>query len=156
MLDWLKSLFSGPQPSGPPETIRLFRTTDRTLSEDSIKVEQDGWTVDSMAAQTIRLFEVQDPQAEQCVVSYRASMRTEGLTGRAFLEMWCRLPGRGEFFSKGLNQAARGTTGWASYEVPFYLKKGQRPDLIKLNLVIEGRGKVWIKDVQLLKTPSRS
>jgi hypothetical protein len=40
-----------------------------------------------------------------------------------------------------------------SCEIPFYLKKGQRPDLIKLNLAIEGSGKVWIRDVELLKTP---
>ncbi len=79
-------------------------------------------------------------------------MKTDGLAGRAFLEMWCRLPGRGEFFSKGLNQSVQGTTEWASYEIPFYLKKGQRPDLIKLNLIVEGRGRVWMKDLELLRT----
>ena len=155
-MNWLKSIFSRPQPSSPPEAIRLFRTTDRTLSQGAITVVQDGWVVDSKEEQTIRLFEVQEPQAEQCLVAYRAKLKTDGLAGRAFLEMWCRLPGRGEFFSKGLNQAAKGTTDWASHEIPFYLKKGQRPDLIKLNLVIEGRGKVWLRDVQLLKTPMDS
>jgi hypothetical protein len=119
-------------------------------------VAQDGWVVDAREEQTIRLFEVQESHAEQCLITYRARMKTDGLTGRAFLEMWCRLPGRGEFFSKGLNQAAQGTTDWAFYEIPFYLKKGDRPDLIKLNLVIEGRGKVWLSDVQLLKTPMDS
>ena len=156
MINWLKSIFSQPQSSGPPETIRLFRTTDRTLSQGAITVVQDCWVVDSKEEQTIRLFEVQDPQAEQCLVTYRAKLKTDGLAGRAFLEMWCRLPGRGEFFSKGLNQAAKGTTDWASYEIPFSLKKGQRPDLIKLNLVIEGKGKVWLRDIQLLKTPMDS
>lgn len=156
MLDWLKSIFSAPKPSGPPETIRLFRTTDAALSRGSIAVERDGWVVDAREEQTIRLFEVRDPQVEQCLITYRAAMKTDGLAGRAFLEMWCRLPGRGEFFSKGLNQAVKGTTDWASYEIPFYLKKGQRPDLIKLNLVIEGKGKVWMKDIQLLKTPLSS
>jgi hypothetical protein len=117
---------------------------------------QDGWAIDSKEEQTIRLFEVQEPQIEQCLVTYRATLKTEGLTGRAFLEMWCRLPGRGEFFSKGLNQAVKGTTDWASYEIPFSLQKGQRPDLIKLNLVIEGRGKVWLRDIQLIKTPMDS
>ena len=156
MINWLKSIFSQPQPSGPPETIRLFRTTDRTLSQGAITVVQEGWVVDSKEEQTIRLFEVQEPQVEQCLVTYRAKLKTDGLAGQAFLEMWCRLPGRGEFFSKGLNQAATGTTDWASYEIPFSLKKGQRPDLIKLNLVIEGRGKVWLRDIQLLKTPMDS
>jgi len=156
MINWLKSIFSRSQPSGPPETIRLFRITDRTLSQGVVAVAQDGWVVDSKEEQTIRLFEVQDPQAEQCLISYRAKMKTDGLAGRAFLEMWCRLPGHGEFFSKGLNQAVRGTTDWASYEIPFYLKKGQKPDLIKLNLIVEGRGKIWLRDVQLFKTPMNS
>ncbi len=156
MINWLKSIFSRPHPSGPPETIRLFRTTDRTLSQGVVAVAQDGWVVDSQEEQTIRLFEVQEPQAEQCLISYRAKMKTDGLAGRAFLEMWCRLPGHGEFFSKGLNQAVRGTTDWASYEIPFYLKKGQKPDLIKLNLIVEGRGKIWLRDVQLFKTPMNS
>ncbi len=153
MFNWLKSILSAPKPSGPPKTIRLFRTSDATLSKDSITVEEDRWVVDAKEDQTVRLFEIQNPDAEQCLLTYRATMRTEGLAGRVFLEMWCRLPGRGEFFSKGLNQAITGPTDWASYEIPFYLKKGQRPDLIKLNLVIEGRGKVSMKEVQLLKTP---
>ena len=156
MISRLKSMFSQPQPSGPPQTIRLFQTTDRTLSQGTITIVQDGWVVDSKEEQTIRLFEVKDPQAEQCLITYRAKLRTDGLAGRAYLEMWCRFPGQGEFFSKGLNQVVKGTTDWASYEIPFYLKKGQRPDLIKLNLAIEGRGKVWLKDIQLLKTPMNS
>ena len=156
MMNWLKSIFSRQRPSGPPETLRLFQNSERTLSQDAITMAQDGWVVDSKDTQTIRLFEVQEPQAEQCLITYRAKLKTDGLAGRAFLEMWCRLPGRGEFFSKGLNQVAQGTTDWASYEIPFYLKKGQRPDLIKLNLVVEGRGKVWLSDVELLKTPMSS
>jgi hypothetical protein len=156
MLNWLKSFFGAPKPSGPPKTIRRFRTIDATLSKDSISVVQDHWVFDAKEDQTIRLFEIQDPDAEQCLVTYRATMRTEALAGRAFLEMWCRLPGSGEFFSRGLNQAITGTTEWASFEIPFYLKKGQRSDLIKLNLVIEGRGKVSMKDVELLKTPLES
>ena len=155
-MNWLKSIFSRQRPSGHPETLRLFRTTDRTLTQGTITIAQDGWVVDSKDTQTIRLFELQEPQVEQCLITYRAKLKTDGLAGRAFLEMWCRLPGRGEFFSKGLNQVAQGTTDWASYEIPFYLKKGQRPDLIKLNLVVEGRGKVWLRDVELLKTPMSS
>ena len=156
MLNWLKSSSSAPNPSGPPKTIRRFHTSDATVSKDSITVAQDCWVVDAREDQTIRLFEIQSPDAEQCLITYRATMKTEGLTGRAFLEMWCRLPGRGEFFSKGLNQAITGTTDWGSYEIPFYLKKGHRPDLIKLNIVIEGRGKVSMKDVELLKAPLES
>ena len=156
MLNWLKSIFGAPKPSGPPETIRRFRPTDATLTQGSIVASQDGWLINLAEGQTIRLFEVADPQAENCLITYRAMIKTDGLDGRTFLEMWCRLPGFGEFFSKGIDQAIKGTTNWSSQEIPFYLKKGQRPDLIKLNIVIEGKGKVWIKDIELLKTPLSS
>ena len=153
MAGWLKSILKNPQPAGPPETLRQFRTSDPTLSRDCIAVEQDGWVIDSQEEQTVRFFEVQVSLVEQCLLTYRAKVKSEGLAGRAYLEMWCRFPGRGEFFSKGLGQVVRGTTDWGSYETPFHLKKGQRPDLIKLNLVVEGRGRVWVRDVELIRTP---
>ena len=154
MVNWLKSMFGAPRPSGPSQIVWSFRpTADPTLSRDCITPEQDGWLVDSLQSQTVRLFEVADPLVEQCLLTYRARLKTEGLAGCAYLEMWCRLPGRGEFFSKGMHQAVRGTTEWGSYEIPFYLKKGQRPDQIRLNLTVEGEGRIWIKEVELLKTP---
>lgn len=153
MANWLKSLRKVPQPAGAAEIVRRFHTSDPTLSRDCFTIEEDAWVVASREGQTVRLFEVQVPPVEHCLLTYRAKLRSEGLTGRAYLEMWARLPGRGEFFSKGLNQALSGTTDWGSYEAPFYLEKGQRPELIKLNLVVEGAGKVAIKDIELLKTP---
>jgi tRNA A-37 threonylcarbamoyl transferase component Bud32 len=141
------------EPAGPPQTIRLFHTSDGTITKDGVTVTDDAWQIDVQKPQTIRLFEVPDPQVEQCQLAYRAKIKTEGLAGRAYLEMWCCLLGRGEFFSKGLHQTVSGTTNWASFEIPFFLKKGEKPDLIKLNLVVEGMGKVWLKDIELLKTP---
>ena len=84
---------------------------------------------------------------------YQARLRTENLQGKAYLEMWCYFPGGGEYFSKGLYAALIGSTGtsWSIEEIPFILKKGQNPDNVKLNLVIEGRGTVWIDDIRLLK-----
>lgn len=52
--------------------------------------------------------------------------------------MWCRLPGRGEFFSKGHQQAVSGTVNWARYEIPFY------------------PGTVWLRKIELLETPLTS
>lgn len=154
MFEWLKSLFTGPQPAGPPQELRSFGTSDPTISKDLIVPQGDAWRVTGGTDhQAIRLFEVQDPGVEQCMLTYRAQLKTEGLEGKAYLEMHCRLPGRGEFFSKGLHNAVKGTNEWASYEIPFYLKQGQKPDLIKLGLTVEGTGTIWIKDVQLFQTP---
>ncbi len=103
---WLQSLFKPPLPVRPPETIRVFTTADATITADGIAVEEDGWCIDALQSRTVRLFEVPDPGAEQCLITYRAKMKSHAVTGRAFLEMWCRFGSRGEFFSKGFQQSA--------------------------------------------------
>ena len=157
MLNWLKSRFTGPKASGPQQVLRAFASDQPTITQSGIQVENGAWQIDARAEeQTIRLFEVENPAVEHCLLTYRAELKAEGLQGRAFLEMWCRLPDRGEFFSKGYQQAVSGTVDWARYEIPFHLKRGQKPDLIKLNVVVEGPGTVWLRNVELLKTPLAS
>jgi hypothetical protein len=157
MLNWLKSRFAGPKPAGPPQLLRAFASDQPTITQTGIRVENGAWRIDARAEeQAMQLFEVENPAVEQCLLTYRAELKAEGLQGRAFLEMWCRMPGRGEFFSKGYQQAVSGTVDWARYEIPFYLKEGQKPDLIKLNVVVEGLGTVWLRNVELLKTPLAS
>jgi len=153
MLSWLKSLFRRPGLAGPAKTIRAFSTSSQPISQDGVSEDQNGWRIDSREKRTVRLFEVPVSGIEQCQVTYRAQMKTVNVERGTYLEMWCRFPSQGEFFSKGLHHSVKGTTGWASYETPFYLMKGQRPDLIKLNLVCEGAGTVWIKELELLQTP---
>jgi hypothetical protein len=133
-----------------PAAIAQFTTADATIS-DGLTVDGDAWLVDTDGPQTVRLFDVSGADIDQALLGYRASLKSQGLIGRAYLEMWVRLPGRGEFFSRGLHQPLSGTSDWSSYQVPFRLKKDQKPDLVKLNVVVEGRGKLWIKDVELLK-----
>jgi hypothetical protein len=157
MLNWLKSRFAGPKSAGPPQVLRAFASDQPTITQSGIRVENGAWQIDAGAEeQTIQLFEVENPAVEQCLLTYRAELKAEGLQGRGFLEMWCRMPGRGEFFSKGYEQALSGTVDWARYEIPFYLKEGQIPDLIKLNVVVGGPGRVWLRNVELLKTPLAS
>ncbi len=153
MLGWLKSLFRPPEPAGPPQRLRGFTAGDRPITQDGVASEGNGWRVESRDKRTVRLFEIPNPSVEQCILTYRIQMKIENVQGGAYLEMWCRFPGRGEFFSRGLHHKVKGTTGWASYETPFYLKKEQRPDLIKLNLVFEGPGTAWIRDLEVLQTP---
>lgn len=153
MSGWFTSRSRVPEPAGPEEVIRAFHTCDPTLSQEGVAVEGDCWLIDSQAKQTVRLFELTVPEVDQCRLTYRAKLMSQGLSGRAYLEMWCRLPGRGEFFSRGLDQAVSGTVDWAAYEAPFHLKKGQRADLVKLSLVIDGVGRVGVRDVKVIKTP---
>ncbi|MFZ5906133.1 MAG: hypothetical protein ACOYVJ_01820 [Nitrospirota bacterium] len=101
----------------------------------------------------VRLFETGDLDVENARVTYQAKVRTEGLEGQAFLEMLCSFTGKGEFFSRGLQSPLSGTMEWTTVETPFFLQKGQNPENIKLNLVVNGRGTVWIDGIRLIKGP---
>jgi hypothetical protein len=101
----------------------------------------------------VRLFELGDIDVENARLIYQAKVRTEGVEGQVFLEMWCHFPGKGEFFSRGLQTPLTGTTNWTAEETPFFLKKGENPDNVKLNLVINGKGTAWIDDIRVLKGP---
>jgi hypothetical protein len=101
----------------------------------------------------LRLFELGDIDIENARLIYQAKVRTEGVEGQVFLEMWCHFPGKEEFFSRGLQTPLTGTTNWTTEETPFFLKKGENPDNVKLNLVINGKGTAWIDDIRVLKGP---
>ena len=100
---------------------------------------------------TFRLYELADIDVEDTRLTYRARIRTEGVQGQVYLEMWCRFPGRGEFFSRALHAPISGTVEWTTQETPFLLEPGQNPDNIKLNIVLDGTGTVWIDDVVLAR-----
>jgi hypothetical protein len=102
---------------------------------------------------TVRLFEVSGLDVDDARLIYRAKVRTEGVEGLVYLEMWCHFPGKGEFFSRGLQTPLSGTTNWTTEETPFFLKKGEKPDYVKLNLVVNGKGTAWIDDIRLLRAP---
>lgn len=101
----------------------------------------------------VRLFETGDIDVDDAALVYQAKLRTEGAEGAVYLEMWCHFEGKGEFFSRGLHSPLKGTVDWTTQEIPFFLKKGENPDNVKLNIVCEGAGTVWVDDIRLVKRP---
>lgn len=101
----------------------------------------------------INLYEVRDINIENARLMYQAKVRTENIAGKVYLEMWCHFPGRGEYFSRGLQSPLTGTKDWITVETPFFMRKGEKPDYVKLNLVINGKGTAWIDDIRLIKGP---
>jgi hypothetical protein len=66
--------------------------------------------------------------------------------------MWCHIGG-GQYFSRGMNSVITGTTDWKKLETPFILQPGQKAEKVTLNIVVNGKGKLWIDDIRLLKEP---
>ena len=96
---------------------------------------------------TICLGQVSGLDVEGATLVYKAKVKSD-LDGTAFLEMWVNVAG-GQYFSRGMNDAISQKTNWKTIQTPFMFQKGQRPDRVTLNLVINGKGTVWIDDVVL-------
>lgn len=96
---------------------------------------------------------VAGPDVESAKLVFSARVKTE-LEGTALLEMWVQVGG-GRYFSRGLQQVAGQRSGWKTIQTAFMLQKGQRPEQVVLNLVINGKGTVWIDDVVLSRESLR-
>jgi len=101
----------------------------------------------------VELFEKKEPDAKDAKLVYSARLRTEDLRGMAYLEMLIFYPDGSKNFSRSLKTALRGTSEWKAESVSYPLKKDMKPSSVKLNLVIDGTGVVWVDDVKLTKAP---
>jgi len=149
--------------SGDPETVlRPFPLSAgvETVTKEGVsfdpEVSSDGGgslKITAGGARVVELFRTGDLDLEDARLIYRARLKTQGVEGKVYLEMYCRFPGKGSFFSRGLQTPLEGTTGWTTVETPFFLKKGENPDEVTLNLVFTGKGTAWIDGIQLLRAP---
>ncbi|AFM25141.1 hypothetical protein [Desulfomonile tiedjei] len=131
----------------------LITQSDVSIDKDVTSDGKGSLKATASQPRVVRLFETGDLGVDNARLIYRARLKTEDLKGQAYLEMWCHFPGKGEFFSRGLQNPLSGTNNWVTEETPFFLQKGEKPDNVKLNLVINGTGTVWIDDIRILRAP---
>ena len=96
---------------------------------------------------TVCLGEIAKLNVKGAKLIYRAEIKTE-LEGSAFLEMWVQVGG-GQYFSRGLDNIVSGKADWRSVRTIFLLPQNQKAEKATLNLVINGKGTVWIDSVIL-------
>jgi hypothetical protein len=135
--------------------LKTFRPGHELLTTGNVKPDlpQNGWRIDSQGQGVVRLFELQYPGVDNCIVLFKAKLKTQKMEGGASLEMWARLVDQ-EFWSKGEGEhQVAGTTNWSEYQIPFRFEKGQLPNRLQLGLRLGGPGTVWIKDVEVTYQP---
>lgn len=120
---------------------------DKVNSNDgkgSIKIETTSPVI-------IPLYIVNDLRVDDTQIIYEAKVKSESLSGQALLEMWCVFKDKGEFYSRGFDSVISGTSDWKTIRTVFNLRKGEMPYQIKLNIMVNGVGTVWIDDIHLSK-----
>ncbi len=155
-------VFSGCQQKITPQELKKYPidSMEGILTQDNVvfdpAVSSDGKgsvRIDAFSPTTVRLYEMKTDDIEDARVTYRAKLKTKNVEGKVYLEMWCVFPGGGEYFSRALESPLTGTTDWVTQETPFFVKKGKKPEMLKLNVVIEGKGTVWVDDITIIKGP---
>ena len=137
----------------PASSNDVISKSDTRFDEDISSDGNGSLVINADKPEVIPLYQTGDIDIEDAQLVYQAKVRTEGVSGNVFLEMWCSFPGKGEYFSRGLQSVATGTGDWKTLETVFFLKKGENPDNVKLNIAIDGKGIVWIDDLKLIKRP---
>ena len=121
-------------------------TVDPSFSSDgkgSLKITVDQPT-------TVRLYEVAAPGLSDAKYIYRAKVNLKDCLGDAYLQMVMHFPNGGEV---NAYQNTKGQGAWTPMETFGVAQEGQKPDWVKLNLVIQGSGSVWVDDVHLVGAP---
>ena len=140
-------LFSEPLDDNAGVLSTEQMVVDKTISADGVA----SLRVETKEPLRLHLVEVPLQDLDDTVLQFRAKLRSQNFDGVAYLEMWCRVKGKGEFFSRALHDPLRGDQNWISQQTPFFLQRGQHADLVRLNLVIDGRGSVWVDQLELLQ-----
>ena len=125
--------------------LRIETDADSQIEgQTAIKITT-GWPT------TVNLAEVRGPDIENATLIYSAKVKTQ-LEGTAFLELWAHVGG-GQYFSRGFQSTVGGDSDWQTIQTPFLFQQGQKPEKVTLNLVINGKGTVWVDEIVLSRGP---
>ncbi|MGH9804754.1 MAG: hypothetical protein ACRD4D_06255 [Candidatus Acidiferrales bacterium] len=153
------------QPTLPinPEEIARFplNSLSELASSEEVTIDTEVTTdgvgsarVDATEPTSVTLLEVTDLDAQNATLTFEARLRSQDLEGNAHIEMEVFLPEQEEPVSlPGLGRMASGTTEWVVATSSFYFQPGQQPEAVRLKLVVDGAGTVWVDEVRLLRTP---
>ena len=129
------------------------KISPRITSDSDVKAEgKASLKITTIWPTTVCLGEVSDLDVENARLTFEAKLKSQLTEGNAYLEMWAHVGG-GQYFSRGLDDPIAGETDWKSMQTPFLFRAGQRPEKVTLNVVINGKGTIWIDDIALSKSP---
>lgn len=102
----------------------------------------------------MRLYELPSPRGlEGRLIVLTARLKSVGMRGLAFPELWIHAAGRNEVQVRNPVAAVAKTKDWTPVRVEYRCERGERPDLLRVNLVLDGIGRAWIDDIRISSEP---
>lgn len=110
--------------------------------------------VESARPRTVRLYEVARPRGvEGRLIVLTAKLKSVGIRGEAFPELWIHPAGRNEVQVRNPKMFVNQSRPWTPLRLEYRCEKGERLDLLRVNLVINGIGRAWIDDIHITSEP---
>jgi hypothetical protein len=106
-------------------------------------------------ATSFRIATIDQPAVTAPGYAALGEVRYQGVDGQGYLEMWSVFPNGQRFFSRtlatqGTLAALHGESSWRGFELPFLLSDADgTPSRLEINLVLPGRGTVWLGPIRL-------
>ena len=104
-----------------------------------------------------RLLVLRAPAVTRDRYALLGRVRYEGVEGDGYLEMWSVFPDGRAYFSRTLGGAGamerlRGSSRWRDFALPFFSnREGYFPRELVVNVVLPGKGRVWVGPVRLVQ-----
>lgn len=126
----------------------------RIETDTRVKTEGDGSVrITTVWPTMVPLHNAEGLNLDNSKLVYQAKVRSKDLQGSAYLEMWVRVKGQA-YYSRGTQSFVDGTTKkWKTIVTPFILQPDQVADQVILNIIINGKGTVWVDDISLESEP---
>ncbi|QIF00691.1 hypothetical protein [Roseimicrobium sp. ORNL1] len=143
----------GSFPCNDLSQVKTLVTVDKSVTADgngSLKVAAAQNAVITIADQ--KNLRVEKGETLWCILK----VKCEGVSQRAFLEMWCEVAEGKRAFSKGLNQAMQGSAEWYEIRLPMMVNDDFTVNRALVNVVIEGSGTVWVDQITFQKAKGLS
>jgi hypothetical protein len=135
-------------PEADQERYRLVAKPGAGVDRAAVEIRGDN-------VQTLtRIVEVDNPPVDSHQYVLRGWVKYQDVAGAAVLEMWNDFGPRGAYFSRtfadvGPMRSISGTSDWREVELPFHAEPGMRPQKITVNVVMPGRGAIWLSSLTL-------
>lgn len=114
-----------------------------------LKVESSKATPSTLTVLTIDKPPIAGPR-----YMLRGQVRYDNVEGSGYLELWNYFPNGGQYFSRTLADQGpmgrlQGTSGWREFVLPFDATGAPPPTRLVMNVVLQGRGTVYLGPLQL-------
>jgi hypothetical protein len=110
--------------------------------------------VERGAEPTVTVLTIDRPKIAGPRYALTGQIRYEGVDAAGYLELWNHFPDGSQYFSRTLGDAGpmmnlQGTSGWRAFTLPFDSTGMPPPTQLVLNVVLPGRGVVYLGPVRL-------